>query len=108
MFGIAMSFILISWSIGSMYFAGREDAAMYQSVHVTLTGVRGLIAPALGFMIMKLFGVRAVFIVSICFLLIASFLSFRLYLSMDKKEFRFDEKAKKFFMYVRKLFPFGG
>ena len=108
MYGIAMSGILISWSISSNYFAGNEDAAMYQSVHVTLTGVRGLIVPVLGFIIMKYLGVRAVFIVSICFLLTASFLSFKLYLSMDKKEFRFDEKAKRLFRYFRKLFPFGG
>jgi len=108
MYGIAMSGILITWSISSMYFAGDEDAAMFQSVHVTLTGVRGLIVPVIGFLIMKFFGIRAVFIVSICFLLIASFLSFKLYLSMDKKEFKFDEKAKKLFLYFRKLFPFSG
>ena len=107
LYGIAMSGILISWSIGSMYFAGDEDAAMYQSVHVTLTGVRGLIVPGIGFVIMKLFGLRAVFITSICFLLTASFLSFRLYLSMDKKKIRFDEKAKKLLLNFRKLFPFG-
>lgn len=76
-FGIAMAAVNISWNMSSIYFAGHEDAAMYQSVHVTLTGVRGIIAPGLGLVLMKLLGIRAVFVVAAAFLLTASLISFR-------------------------------
>ena len=61
-YGVAMSGLNISWNIGSIYFAGDNDASMYQSVHVTLTGLRGFFAPFLGFAILKLFGMEFVFI----------------------------------------------
>ena len=85
-FGIAMSGLIISWNISSIYFAGKEDVSMYQGVHVTLTGVRGLFAPFLGLLIMKTVGIRALFCTSMFLFLIASTLSYKLYLAMDKKE----------------------
>jgi len=104
-YGIAISGILITWNVSSMYFAGEQDVAMFQSVHVTLTGLRGIIVPPLGFLIMKLFGIRPVFVVAIISLLIASVLNYKQYCSMDKKRFGFSG-AKRFFIYIRKMFPF--
>ena len=105
-YGIAISGILITWNVSSMYFAGENDVAIFQSVHVTLTGLRGIIVPPLGFLIMKLFGIRPVFIVAIIALLIASFLNYKQYCAMDKKKFALILKAKKFILYMRKIFPF--
>jgi MFS family permease len=65
-YGIAMSGVNVTWTMGSIYFAGDEDASMFQSVHITLTGIRGLIAPLFGFAIYRVFGLTAVFLVA-CF-----------------------------------------
>jgi MFS family permease len=104
-FGIAMSAILISWNISSIYFAGEEDASMYQSVHVTLTGIRGILVPFIGYFIMKFFTVRTVFILSALCLLTASILSYKLYLHMDYKPIKIHLKARQMLANIRKLFP---
>ncbi len=39
---------VINWLTGSQYFARDAHIALYTSVHVTLTGIRGLLAPLLG------------------------------------------------------------
>jgi len=88
-YGIAMSNINISWNLGSIYFAGEEDASMYQSVHVTLTGIRGILMPLLSLLIMRTLGISAVFVVSFFALLTASFLSY--------KRFRVNIQKKKLF-----------
>lgn len=78
-FGIAMSGVNITWTMGSIFFAGREDASMYQSVHITLTGVRGLIAPLFGFLLYKTLGIMAVFVGSFLAEVVASWMSYRYY-----------------------------
>jgi len=103
-YSVAMSGIVISWNISSIQFAGEEDVSMYQSVHVTLTGLRGVFAPFLGLFIMKLIGVEAVFITAIFLFLFASFLSFKLYLRMDDVCWRC--KYKQVVANFRKIFPF--
>jgi MFS family permease len=56
-FGIAMSGVSVSWSLSAIRFAGKiEDVAVYQSIHIAATGIRGLIAPFLGYSVMTLFG----------------------------------------------------
>ena len=85
-YGIAMSAMVISWNISSIYFAGSEDVSMYQSVHVTLTGLRGLIMPFLGYLILKYFGIQVVFAVAFIIFVFSSFLSYRLYLQIDRKK----------------------
>jgi len=76
-FGIAMTGVNIAWNMSSIFFAGKEDASMYQSVHVTMTGIRGLIAPVLGFTLLKVFNISAVFFVAAGFLAWASLISLR-------------------------------
>ena len=76
-FGIAMTAVNVSWNMSSIYFAGKEDASMYQSVHVTMTGIRGLIAPILGYTLLKVFNITAVFIVAAGFLAWAAIISHR-------------------------------
>ncbi|MDP2173399.1 MAG: MFS transporter [Candidatus Cloacimonadaceae bacterium] len=76
-FGVAMAAVNISWNMSSIFFAGKEDASMYQSVHVTMTGIRGLIAPVLGFTLLKVFNLTTVFVVAAGFLGWASLISYR-------------------------------
>ncbi len=78
-FGLAMTGVNMAWNMSSIFFAGTEDAAMYQSVHITLSGVRGLFAPVLGFSLLRIFGIESVFLIAACFLALASFMSFRDY-----------------------------
>jgi len=54
-FSIGMAGVMITWTLGSIYFARGKDAALHQSVHVTLTAFRGLIAPPLGYFLMTRF-----------------------------------------------------
>ncbi len=52
-FGIAMAGVSIAWSLSSIHFAGSEDPSAYQSVHSVLVGVRGVVAPLLGYLVMS-------------------------------------------------------
>jgi MFS family permease len=79
MYGFAMAGVNIAWNMGSIYFAGDEDASMYQSVHVTMTGIRGVIAPLLGLLLLKTLGIISVFAVAVGFLVTASVISWRDY-----------------------------
>ncbi|MDZ4182027.1 MAG: MFS transporter [Candidatus Cloacimonadaceae bacterium] len=83
-FGIAMAAVNISWNMSSIFFAGKEDASMYQSVHVTMTGIRGLIAPVLGFTLLKVFNLTTVFVVAAGFLAWASLISYHDYKKLGK------------------------
>jgi MFS family permease len=76
-FSVAMAGVNISWTLGSMHFAGAEDASAFQGVHVALTGVRGLIAPSLGFLIYSLVGSGPVFLLSALLFAIAGVLMLR-------------------------------
>jgi MFS family permease len=78
-FGVAMAGVNIAWNMGSIFFAGKEDASMYQSVHVTMTGIRGILAPMLGLLLLKTLGIISVFAVAVGFLILASYLSWRDY-----------------------------
>ncbi|NOZ87379.1 MAG: MFS transporter [Deltaproteobacteria bacterium] len=70
-FGLAMAGVQVAWSLGSIYFAGEEDSSMYQGVHVTLVGLRGLLAPWIGLASYQLGGPRAAFILAAFFFLTA-------------------------------------
>lgn len=63
-FGIGMSAINISWTLGSIFYAPPFEVSNYQAVHITLTGVRGLFSPAIGYMVMKMFSVNYTFVLS--------------------------------------------
>lgn len=46
--GIAFGGGAIAWNLGHLDFAKPHQATQYMGIHVTLTGVRGLLAPLLG------------------------------------------------------------
>lgn len=58
---VAMTGISIAWNIGSIRFAGSSEPGLYQGVHVTLTGVRSLFGPLLGWAVLETLGYRAAF-----------------------------------------------
>ena len=41
----------INWLTGSLYFAKQEQVSLYNSIHVGLTGLRGMVAPMVGVLI---------------------------------------------------------
>ncbi len=75
--GLAMGGVHMAWVLSSMRFAKGRDAAVYQSIHVSMTGVRGLIGPPLGWLALTAFGWAGAFGLSAGMLLLASFLMWR-------------------------------
>jgi MFS family permease len=59
------------WSVGSAYFCKPEEAADYQSVHLFLTGTRGVFAPILGVLFYEMYGFEFTFMVGAAFALMA-------------------------------------
>ena len=51
-----MSGGMVAWIMSSMAFAGDEDGALYQSIHVTMVGFRGMVGPLLGWSVKTYFG----------------------------------------------------
>ncbi|MEI8204812.1 MAG: MFS transporter [Bacteroidota bacterium] len=58
------------WNIGSAYFCKSKDVGDYQSVHLFLTGVRGIFAPILGILFYELLGFIPTFIIGAIAILI--------------------------------------
>jgi len=54
--GIALGGGSLAWVIGHLHFAKPDEAEVYMGVHVFLTGVRGLFAPALGMVLWHYLG----------------------------------------------------
>lgn len=46
----------IAWNIGHLHFAGEHQKELYMGIHVTLTGLRGLVMPAVGTLLYNLVG----------------------------------------------------
>jgi hypothetical protein len=76
-YSVAMAGVNLSWTLGSMHFAGKQDASAFQGLHVAMTGVRGLLAPSLGFALYSLVGTWAVFALSTVLFLIAGIMMLR-------------------------------
>ena len=76
-FGILMSGVTMSWNLSSIYYAPHSEVANYQAVHITLTGIRGLFAPFIGYIILRVFSIEATFLVSSFFFLTGGILMLR-------------------------------
>lgn len=73
-FGAGMAAVTLCWNIGPMFFAqSNMEIPELTSTHVTLTGIRGLIWPVLGYFLMKLHIILP-FIFSIGFFVTAVFI----------------------------------
>jgi len=69
--GIFAATMSLLWSIGSAYFCNKNEAADYQSIHLTLVGFRSSFAPLIGVIILHFFDYAAVFWTAIALLLIS-------------------------------------
>jgi MFS family permease len=69
--GIFAATMSLLWSIGSAYFCKKEDAADYQAIHLSFTGLRSFFAPLLGVIFYQWFGFTITFLIGIAFLLIS-------------------------------------
>jgi len=74
------------WNIGSAYYCKPEEAGSYQSVHLSLTGLRGMFAPLLGVFFYEMMGYTGTFLIAIGALLIAVFLMIWSYRREGKDE----------------------
>jgi len=64
-YGLFAAMMALLWYIGSAYFCRDEEAGDYQSIHLTLTGFRGLFAPLVGIFFYKLIGYSGVYLMAI-------------------------------------------
>ena len=65
--GIFSATMTLLWNIGSAYFCKPSEAGTYQSLHLSLTGIRGIFAPLLGVLSYESIGFEATFIIAITF-----------------------------------------
>lgn len=63
-FGFGMSGVSIAWALSSIYYSPAAEVSNYQAIHITLTGIRGLFTPVLGYAIMIFFSIELTLIVS--------------------------------------------
>jgi len=70
-YGVFAATMVLLWNIGSAYFCEPEEADDYQSVHLSLTGIRAIIAPIFGVFFYEQLGFRGTFILAIASLAIS-------------------------------------
>jgi len=90
-YGLFAAMMALLWYIGSAYFCKNEEVSDYQSIHLSLTGVRGLFAPLIGVFFYELIGFAGVFGLSVVSLGIAVLIMFN---SMKKHKLVLLQKDK--------------
>jgi hypothetical protein len=63
-YGVFGALMALLWYIGSAYFCTKDEVGNYQAIHVSLTGIRGCLAPILGIFLLDIIGYTGVFIAS--------------------------------------------
>jgi len=76
-FGLAMSGIGIAWSLSTIYYAPKNEVSSYQAAHITLTGLRGLFSPALGYLVMTFFAIEYAFFLSVILFILGGVFMFK-------------------------------
>jgi len=69
---LTMAGVSIVWNLGSIFFSEHDQEATYQSIHITMTGIRGISAPLAGLISMTVLGYNWTFIISAVIFLTAS------------------------------------
>lgn len=78
-FGFGMAGLSLVWMLGSIHFAGDDDATPYSGIHTTLVGLRGMVGPLIGYFVNKYLGAEWVFVLGAALFWLASFLMWKLY-----------------------------
>jgi len=73
-FAFGMAGVSMSWNMSSLHFAPHGQEATYQGMHVTLTALRGCIAPVLGTVLLHFGGYLEAFVTSSALFLLAAVL----------------------------------
>jgi len=81
--GIFTASMALLWYIGSAYFCKSEEAADYQSIHLSLTGVRAIFTPIVGILFYRMLNFTGTFTISIISLIIAITIT---YISYKKRK----------------------
>ncbi len=71
-YSVGMAGVNVGWNVGSIAFAPPGRGAHYQGIHVAMVGVRGLLAPVLGYVLLRWLGYREVFLAAALLFLAAS------------------------------------
>jgi len=74
-YSVGMAGVNVGWNVGSISFAPDGQGGHYQGIHVALVGIRGLIGPAVGFVVLRLLGFREVFVLAALVFMAAAFSS---------------------------------
>ncbi len=82
-YGLFTATMGLLWYIGSAYFCKNDEVSDYQSIHLSLTGVRALFSPLVGVFVLQMFSFAAVFWMSILSLFFAMLI---MYVSMRKEK----------------------
>lgn len=69
--GVFAATMVLLWNIGSAYFCNPEESGTYQSLHLSLTGLRAVFAPLIGVVFYEAFGFTVTFSIAIISLLMA-------------------------------------
>jgi MFS family permease len=77
-FGLGMAGVDVAWTLGSNTFAPQGRIQSYMAIHVTLVGIRALMAPFLGLLVKQTLGFTATFGLAGFILVTASLLMARL------------------------------
>jgi MFS family permease len=71
-FSVGMAGVHVGWNVGSIAFAPPGKGGHYQGIHVAMVGIRGVLAPVLGYVLLRWLGYRAVFLTAAVLFLAAS------------------------------------
>ena len=84
-YGLFTATMGLLWYIGSAYFCKNDEVSDYQSIHLSLTGVRALFSPLIGVFVLEMFSFAAVFRIGILSLSVAMLI---MYFSMRKEKIK--------------------
>ena len=76
-YGIMQAGSHLSWHLAGPHFSGEENSAPFTSLNVALVGLRGLIGPLFGGLLVSKLSLTAPFWVGICLCASATLLAFR-------------------------------
>lgn len=82
-YGLARGGGALAWHIGHLHFADAPKAEIYMGIHVSLTGLRGIVAPVCGILLWQTIG-WPVWLIALAF----SFVSLVMYRTMARNERR--------------------
>jgi MFS family permease len=78
LWGFGMAGLDLGWSLGPLHFAPEGKAHMYAAVHFCLVGLRSLVAPLMGYLVLRLVSFRATFWISTLLEIVAILVILRL------------------------------